>query len=772
MGGIKTRGEKGKPVTLDQTEAQSPGEQMLAEEMSLRPTTPPATLPGYRLDRFLGAGTFGQVWYGHDLNTGRPVAIKFYLHRGGVNWSLLSREVKNLVQLSAERSIVQVLDVGWDAEPPFYVMEFLPNGSLEDLLQSAGRLSVTQSVDIFRKICIGLNHCHGRGVLHCDLKPGNVLLDSDNSPRLADFGQSRMSNDQSPSLGTLFYMAPEQANLDAAPDARWDVYALGVILYRMLTGKIPHRNDTLITRIDTAGSLNKRLEHYRHAILGDARPTAHRSRRGVDRELAGILDRCIAPDPNHRFANVQQVLAALDQRDQARARKPLMLLGIVGPLLLMLAGGIFAARSIVGASSKATEALRTEARTSNQLAARFAARSLENELLRYFQVLEREAGLAETRQILRNVLNSTELVEMRRQIVEAPSQAIANRSQFLHHATRRTLDAQIEARLASYAGAEEGHPGVSTMFITDAQGTIISIALDTKVDETQLSTGYNFAFRTYFHGGRDDLPRDSAIDSVVPLSRPHLSSAFQSTATGLWKLAFSMPIYLDAADQDPGQPSQQNFEQTPQNVPRKPDGVFVITTNLGDFESMRDGQLNDQLAVVIEARDGPLRGTVLQHPLMDQQTGAGGALAGKRFQVSADALDNLLDGSDIDYRDPMASAPGGRIYSGRWLAALAPITLPKELTTMPGNDGGQSAATTDLLVLVQYRLSKVFEPVGDLQRQLLIEGSITLTLIFALTAAMWIYVNRLNDLTRFDDPVDESPDPQADASDQPTIGVR
>jgi eukaryotic-like serine/threonine-protein kinase len=768
MGGIKTRGEKGKPVTLDQTEAQSPGEQLLAEEMSLRPTTPPATLPGYRLDRFLGAGTFGQVWFGHDLNTGRPVAIKFYLHRGGVNWSLLSREVKNLVQLSAERSIVQVLDVGWDAEPPFYVMEYLPNGSLEDLLQSAGRLSVTQSVDIFRKICIGLNHCHGRGVLHCDLKPGNILLDSDNSPRLADFGQSRMSNDQSPSLGTMFYMAPEQANLDAAPDARWDVYALGVILYRMLTGKIPHRNDTLITRIDTAGSLSKRLEHYRHAILGDARPTAHRMRRGVDRELAGILDRCIAPDPNHRFANVQQVLAALDQRDQSRARKPLMLLGIVGPLLLMLASGIFAARSITGASGRATEALRTEARTSNQLAARFAARSLENELLRYFQVLEREAGLADTRQILRNVLQSTELTEMRRQIVEAPSQAIANRSQFLHHPTRRTLDDQIEARLASYAGAEEGRPGVSTMFITDAQGTIISIALDTKVDETQLSTGYNFAFRTYFHGGRDDLPRDTAIDSVDPLARPHLSAAFQSTATGLWKLAFSMPIYLDAADQNPDQDSAQ----TPQNVPRKPDGVFVITTNLGDFESMRDGQLNDQLAVVIEARNGPLRGTILQHPLMDQQTKTGGALAGKRFQVSGGALDNLLNGSDIDYRDPMAAAPGGRIYSGRWLAAVAPITLPKELTTMPGNNDGQAAASTDLLVLVQYRLSKVFEPVRALQRQLLIEGSITLTLIFALTAAMWIYVNRLNDPTRFDDPTDESRDTKENPSDQPTIGVR
>src|SRR5687767_9450555 len=249
-------------MTADVTEQQSDDDRARSRDLSLRSTQPPAQTPGYEAQRLLGTGAYGEVWVGRDLNTGRQVAIKFYAHRRSVDWSLLSREVEKLVFLSADRYVVQLLDVGWDADPPYYVMEYIENGSLDELLRREGTLSVPDAVELWKEICTGLAHAHGKGVLHCDLKPANILLDADNRPRLADFGQSRLSHEQRPALGTLFYMAPEQADLAAVPDVRWDVYALGAILHCMLVGEPPHRTEAISEEIESAADLPDRLARY------------------------------------------------------------------------------------------------------------------------------------------------------------------------------------------------------------------------------------------------------------------------------------------------------------------------------------------------------------------------------------------------------------------------------------------------------------------------------------------------------------------------------
>ena len=220
--------------------------------------------------------------------------------------------MEKLAFLFADRYVVQLLGVGWDAEPPYYIMEYLEQGSLADRI-AQGPMPVDEAVELFRDVAMGLVHAHGKGVLHCDLKPANILLDQDNKPRLADFGQSRLSHEQMPALGTMFYMAPEQADLEAVPDARWDVYALGALLYCMLTGDPPHRSGKTVDQFERTPDLKQRLARYRQMIEQSPPPSEHRKVPGVDSMLAEIVDRCLAADPDQRFPNVQAVLDALGQ---------------------------------------------------------------------------------------------------------------------------------------------------------------------------------------------------------------------------------------------------------------------------------------------------------------------------------------------------------------------------------------------------------------------------------------------------------------------------
>ena len=124
-------------------------------------------------------------------------------------------------------------------------------------------------------------------------------------------------------------MAPEQADMSAAPDAAWDVYSLGCLLYSMLTGEPPYYSTDLAAEIETTEAVGDRLLKYRDSLYSAKKPTAHRKVAGVDRALADLIDRCIAANPEKRFNSIESVLTALETRDVARARRPLMLLGLL-----------------------------------------------------------------------------------------------------------------------------------------------------------------------------------------------------------------------------------------------------------------------------------------------------------------------------------------------------------------------------------------------------------------------------------------------------------
>ncbi len=702
-------------MSWDYTELQSGDDEQQARELSLRHTRPPTQVPGYDLTRFLGSGAYGEVWIGLDRNTGRQIAVKFYQHRGGVDWSLLSREVEKLVLLSTDRYIVQLLDVGWQADPPYYVMEFIENGSLEQLIQRDQPRSVEQVVELFKDIATGLNHAHAKGILHCDLKPANVLLDQDARPRLADFGQSRLTNEQTPSLGTLFYMAPEQADLKAVPDARWDVYALGAILYCLLVGKPPHYHEELLKQIEAATDLPGRLRCYRYWIMSKKPPDEHRKLPGVDRALWGIVDRCLSPRHSKRFPNVQSVLDALRAREQARARRPLLLLGVLGPLLLLAVMSLVGVNVYRSALDKSDEAVTAKVWDSNLFAAKFVSASVATEMERYYRSIERAASDAELE------TQSTQVVDQLDPLLAAlanpelsEEDLEAAKQRFEGEPIRSALQSRIDALMS-----DESYPKVASWFVCGPRGTHLAGAFNHPVTST---IGNNFAYRTYCYGGLKDLEDPKAR----PMPEQHvqctsLSAPLFSKSTNRWKIAVSTPMYR-------------------RDDPTQLLAVLVLTVDVGDF--MTFPVTESQFAVLVDGRDNGYRGMVLEHPLYNELYQPGTGLASE-FSKCRVALDGQSARKFV-YEDPLGKFPGGEAYDRDWIAASWSVQVRQ------GAGSGQaSMSDTGLIIFVQEDKQAATTPVRELGRQLASTGVRALAGFLLVVGLLWYFVLHVQKGTRW-----------------------
>ncbi len=634
-------------MDFNHTQQQTSDEQSRAQALSLKPSRPPTQVPGYEPRRFLGAGAYGEVWVAVDRTTGRQVAIKFYAHQGGLDWSTLSREVEKLAFLSADRYVVQLLDVGWDAEPPYYVMEYIEQGSLEDRLVREGKLGVREAVALFRDVAVGLLHAHGKGVLHCDLKPANVLLDQDGRPRLADFGQSRLSHEQTPALGTLFYMAPEQADLRAVPDVRWDVYALGALLYCMLTGAPPHRSETAVTEFETATNLEERLARYRQLIESSPPLAKHRHIPGVDRELADIIDGCLAPRREQRYANVQEVLDALAVRERRRARWPLVLLGFVGPALLLAIVSIFAWSSFETVMSDSDEALQTRAGEANRFAAQYVARSVTNKLESYYRAVEEMGGSSHFESLLEKTIDDPEVIQLRRQLSDPQLSASVReelRARLVDNPARQELQERLQMLLH-----DDSEPDVSSWFVTDPEGMQMARAPE------HATVGDNFSWRTYFRGGNEDYPADWRAKPSEHIAKTNLSAVYYSQMNDRWTVTISTPV----------------FKEEPEGADAKDDrflGVIGLSVDVRRFVEFQD-DTKRLFAVLVDWRPGPNKGLILQHPLFEK-------LLEDHKQVPDRFQKYRLKESDLpdpkakreNYVDPLAKDPLGKEYDKHYLA--------------------------------------------------------------------------------------------------------
>jgi serine/threonine-protein kinase len=271
----------------------------------------PGTLLGgrYRIIGLLGRGGMGEVYRATDLMLGQSVALKFLPQEAASNPRLLERfhgEVRVARQVS-HPNVCRVYDIGEIEGMPFISMEYVDGEDLADLLLRIGRLPADKALETARKLCAGLAAAHDRGVIHRDLKPQNIMMNKRGDVVIMDFGLAAIADQLSGAEvrnGTPAYMAPEQLK-GSEVTARSDIYALGLVLYEIFTGRKPF----------DAKNARQLLELEESSHL----PSMSSAGAEIDPMVEKAIRRCLDPDPAKRPASALSVAMALPGGDPLAA---------------------------------------------------------------------------------------------------------------------------------------------------------------------------------------------------------------------------------------------------------------------------------------------------------------------------------------------------------------------------------------------------------------------------------------------------------------------
>src|SRR5262245_38410985 len=263
----------------------------------------------YRIVSLLGKGGMGEVYKAEDLKLNQTVALKFLPSAVALDGGMLARfhnEVR-IARRVTHPNVCRVYDIGEVEGRHFLSMEFIDGEDLSALLKKVGRLPGDKAVEIARQLCAGLAAAHDDGVLHRDLKPANVMIDERGRPRITDFGLAVVSEElrgEDVMAGTPAYMAPEQLTGKEVTQ-RSDIYALGLVLYELFTGK----------RVFEAKSIQELIALHEKSTP----PTPSSHVKDIDPLAERVILRCLEKDPKARPASAVQVALALPGSDPLAA---------------------------------------------------------------------------------------------------------------------------------------------------------------------------------------------------------------------------------------------------------------------------------------------------------------------------------------------------------------------------------------------------------------------------------------------------------------------
>ena len=265
----------------------------------------------YRLDAQIGRGGMSTVYRAFDTVLERPVAIKL-MHReiaaDSDQLERFRREARSVARLNHPH-IVTVIDAG--EEPgedghggtPYIVLEYVQGETLKQLIRREGPLEVTEAIAYAIEIARALQAAHEQLIVHRDVKPQNILIGEEGGAKITDFGIARTLTEEGLTmvgrvLGTTDYVSPEQA-LGQAVTGQSDLYSLGIVLYEMLTGQVPFSGDSPVVVA---------MSHVREQV-----PDVQQLRGDISAATASVVDRAVAKDLDYRYANAEQMIAALEE---------------------------------------------------------------------------------------------------------------------------------------------------------------------------------------------------------------------------------------------------------------------------------------------------------------------------------------------------------------------------------------------------------------------------------------------------------------------------